>query len=289
MSVVDIARRYIGSPYKFGGHGAVPGEGMDCSRFVQNVMRNMGVAISRTTRTQKNEGQPVSFNNMQPGDCIYYDGDVVMYIGSGRIIHASQRGVVEENIYDTKNIVTIRRFLGKKSPITISFIKDLDLYNSVYPDLQKAFHGNEEALNNHLNSCGLKEGRIFSYVFDPGFYFDKYPDIRNAYGRNFIGITKHYIKNGIKEGRQGSIIFHVVYYKNAYPDLRNAFGDDNGRYVKHFIELGLNEGRRASYEFDPRFYKNKHPDLQKDFGNNMKSYYKHYLQYGRFEGRQTHE
>ena len=289
MSVVDIARRYIGSPYKFGGHGAVPGEGMDCSRFVQNVMRNMGVAISRTTRTQKNEGQPVSFNNMQPGDCIYYDGDVVMYIGSGRIIHASQRGVVEENIYDTKNIVTIRRFLGKKSPITISFIKDLDLYNSVYPELQKAFHGNEEALNNHLNSCGLKEGRIFSYVFDPGFYFDKHPDIRNAYGRNFIGITNHYIENGIKEGRQGSIIFYLNYYKNTYPDLRNAFGDDNGGYVKHFLEHGLNEGRRASYEFDPMFYKNKYPDLQKAFGNNMKSYYKHYLQYGRFEGRQTHE
>jgi len=136
MSVVDIARKYIGSPYKFGGHGAVPGEGMDCSRFVQNVMRNMGVAISRTTRTQKNEGQPVSFNNMQPGDCIYYDGDVVMYIGSGKIIHASQRGVVEENIYDTKNIVSIRRFLSNRSPITISFIKDLDLYNSVYPELQ---------------------------------------------------------------------------------------------------------------------------------------------------------
>ena len=289
MSVVDIARRYIGSPYQFGGHGAFPGEGMDCSRFVQNVMRNMGVAISRTTRTQKNEGQPVSFNNMQPGDCIYYDGDVVMYIGSGRIIHASQRGVVEENIYDTKNIVTIRRFLSNRPPITISFIKDLDLYNSVYPDLQKAFHGNEEALNNHLNSCGLKEGRIFSYVFDPGFYFDKYPDIRNAFGRNFIGITNHYIENGIKEGRQGSIIFYLDYYKNTYPDLRNAFGDDNGGYVKHFIELGLNEGRRASYEFDPIFYKNKHPDLQKAFGNNMKSYYKHYLQYGRFEGRQTHE
>ena len=289
MSVVDIARRYIGSPYKFGGHGAVPGEGMDCSRFVQNVMRNMGVAISRTTRTQKNEGQPVSFNNMQPGDCIYYDGDVVMYIGSGRIIHASQRGVVEENIYDTKNIVSIRRFLSNRPPITISFIKDLDLYNSVYPELQKAFNGNEEALNNHLNSCGLKEGRIFSYVFDPGFYFDKYPDIRNAFGRNFIGITKHYIENGIKEGRQGSIVFYLDYYKNTYPDLRNAFGDDNKKYVKHFLEHGINEGRRASYEFDPMFYKNKHPDLQKAFGNNMKSYYKHYLQYGRFEGRQTHE
>ena len=100
MSVVDIARKYKGSPYLFGGNGSSPGQKMDCSRFVQNVMREMGVSISRTTHTQKNEGQSVNFNNMQPGDCIYYNGHVVMYIGNGNIIHASStKGqVVEQGI-----------------------------------------------------------------------------------------------------------------------------------------------------------------------------------------------
>ena len=290
MSVVDKARRYIGSPYVFGANGNNPGESMDCSRFVQNVMRDMGVTISRSTHTQKNEGKAINYNNMQPGDCIYYNGHVVMFIGNGRIIHASPRGVVEQNIYDTKNIITIRRFLSDNNPIPqISSILDLDLYNALHPDLQNAFRGNHGALENHLYTYGLKEGRIFGYVFDPRFYSDKYGDIKNAFGDDFVAVTKHYLEYGIKEGRQGIIIFDVSYYKNAYVDLRNAFGENKMEYVKHFLRYGLNEGRRASNEFDPMFYKNKYPDLQKAFGDHMKSYYQHYLQFGRFEGRQTHD
>jgi len=300
MSVVDKARRYIGSPYVFGANGRNPGQSMDCSRFVQNVMNDMGISISRSTHTQKNEGRSVGFNEMQPGDCIYYNGHVVMFIGNGRIIHASPRGVVEQNIYDTRNIVTIRRFLSGNNPnpihiqnnnnqLNVSSITNLDLYNALHPDLQKAFGGNHGALKNHLDTYGLKEGRIFGYVFDPKFYSDKYNDIKNAFGEDYRAITRHYLEYGIREGRQGIIIFDVNYYKNAYSDLRNAFGGDNWRYVKHFLDYGLNEGRRASNEFDPTYYKNKYNDLQNAFGDNMKSYYQHYLQFGRFEGRQTHD
>ena len=288
MSVVDVARSYNGSPYLFGANGERPGQKMDCSRFVQNVMREMGVSISRSTHTQKNEGQPVNFNNMQPGDCIYYDGHVVMFIGNGSIIHASSsKGqVVEQGIYDTKNIITIRRFITNK--IDVSSIADLDLYNSLHVDLQKAFRGNKNSLRNHLYQYGLREGRIYSYVFDPRFYSNKYGDIKNAFGDDFAAVSNHYLQYGINEGRQGSIIFDVDYYKNNYQDLRNAFGGDNKEYVKHFINHGLNEGRRASNEFDPDFYKKNHSDLIKAFGDDMKSYYKHYLHYGMGEGRKAH-
>ena len=297
MSVINQARRYIGSPYLFGGNGTEPGQKMDCSRFVQNVMRNMGINISRTTSTQRNEGRSVNFNEMQPGDCIYYNGHVVMYIGNGKIIHASPKGVVETNIYDRNNIQTIRRFLpdiggcrceGGCGVLNVLSIADFDLYHHLHSDLQNAFHGNHNSLRQHLFNYGLKEGRIFSYVFDPRFYSDKYGDIKNAFGDNFRAVTQHYFDYGINEGRQGSIIFDVNYYKNSYGDLRNAFGGDNKKYVKHFIEYGLKEGRRASNEFDPFFYKNNYGDLQNAFGGNMKEYYKHYLVYGRNEGRQTH-
>ena len=187
-------------------------------------MREMGVSISRSTHTQKNEGQPVNFNNMQPGDCIYYDGHVVMFIGNGSIIHASSsKGqVVEQGIYDTKNIITIRRFLRGK--LDVSSIADLDLYNSLHVDLQKAFRGNKDSLRNHLYQYGLREGRIYSYVFDPRFYSNKYVDIKNAFGDDFGAVSNHYLQYGINEGRQGSIIFDVSFYKNTYQDLQNAFG-----------------------------------------------------------------
>ena len=291
MSVVEVARKYKNSPYVFGANGNNPGEQMDCSKFVQNVMRDMGVNISRTTVTQRNEGIPVNFNNMQPGDCIYYDGHVVMYTGNGRIIHASSSkgGVVECNIYDTKNIITIRRFLSNNAGgLSIDSIADLNLYNDLHIDLQKAFGGNHNSLRNHLHNYGLKEGRIYSYVFDPKFYSNKYFDIKKTFGNNNEAISRHYLEYGINEGRQGSIIFDVDYYKNNYQDLRNAFGGDNKEYVKHFINHGLNEGRRASNEFDPDFYKKNHSDLIKAFGDDMKSYYKHYLHYGMGEGRKAH-
>ena len=299
MSVIDIARKYKGSPYVFGANGSNPGEKMDCSRFVQNVMREMGVSISRSTHTQKNEGQSISYNAMQPGDCIYYNGHVVMFIGNGTIIHASSTAgkVVEQGIYDTKNIITIRRFLqgingggggGSIGGINVSSITDLDLYNSLHEDLQRAFNGNIEALRKHLYNYGLKEGRIYSYVFDPRFYSNKYTDIKNAFGDDFRAVSNHYIEYGINEGRQGSIIFDVSFYKNTFPDLQRAFGGDNKKYVSHFLQYGIHEGRKASNEFDPLFYKNNYIDLQKAFGNNMKSYYQHYIQYGRNEGRQAH-
>ena len=297
MSVVDIARKYKGSPYLFGGNGNSPGQKMDCSRFVQNVMREMGVSISRTTHTQKNEGQSVNFNNMQPGDCIYYNGHVVMYIGNGNIIHASStKGqVVEQGIYDRNNIITIRRFLhnggggcDSMNKLVNLSIADLDLYNSLHVDLQNAFKGNKNSLGNHLHQYGLKEGRIYSYVFDPRFYSNKYADIKNAFGDDFGAVSNHYLQYGINEGRQGSIIFDVNYYKNAYKDLQNVFGGDNKQYVNHFIQYGIHEGRKASNEFDPIFYKNNYADLRNAFGDNMKSYYQHYIQFGRNEGRQAH-
>jgi hypothetical protein len=171
---------------------------------------------------------------MQPGDCIYYNGHVVMYIGNGKIIHASPRGVVETNLYDRNNIQTIRRFLPPD--IDVLSIADFDLYHYLHSDLQNAFHGNHDSLRKHLLDYGLKEGRIFSYVFDPRFYSNKYGDIKNAFGDNFRAVTQHYFDYGINEGRQGSIIFDVNYYKNSYGDLRNAFGEDK----KNMLSILLN-------------------------------------------------
>ena len=65
MSVVGVARRYIGSSYIFGANGEKPGDKMDYSKFIQNVMRDIGVSISKTTHTQKNEGIVINFVNPQ--------------------------------------------------------------------------------------------------------------------------------------------------------------------------------------------------------------------------------
>ena len=242
MSVIDVARRYLGSPYEFGANGSKPGEKMDCSRFVQNVMRNMGVSISRTTQTQKNEGIPVNFNEMEPGDCIYYDGHVVMYIGNGTIIHASSSAgkVSERNVYDRHKIITIRRFL-----LINEFVFDPGFYASKYSDIRNAFRNDANAMRQHYINQGINEGRQGSIIFDVSFYRNTYHDLQNAFGGDNKKYVSHFIRNGINEGRRASYEFDPHFYRDKYSDLRNAFGGNWKDYYRHYLKHGRNEGRQA--------------------------------------------
>lgn len=245
MSVVDIARKYMNSPYLFGANGSRPKERMDCSRFVQNVMREMGVSISRSTHTQKNEGQAVNFNDMIPGDCIYYDGHVVMYIGNGRIIHASGSAgkVTEGNVYGRDKIITIRRFLQGGG--INEFVFDPGFYSNKYSDIRNAFGNNYSAMMNHYLTYGIKEGRQGSIIFDVNYYKNNYPDLQNAFGGDNSKYVNHFIQYGINEGRRASNEFDPLFYKNKYSDLRNEFGNNWKSYYKHYLQFGRKEGRQA--------------------------------------------
>ena len=86
-SVVDYATQFVGNPYVWGGTSLT--SGADCSGFVQSVYANFGVSLPRTSYEQQNCGTEVSYANAQPGDLICYGGHVAIYMGNGRIVHAS--------------------------------------------------------------------------------------------------------------------------------------------------------------------------------------------------------
>ena len=118
MSMIEISKKYLETPYEFEANGNQPREKMDSSCFVQLVMKELGINISRTTKEQYKEGKEINIKDMIPGDWIYYDNgkgieDVGLYIGNNTIIHTSSvKGkVVEENTSSHNNIKTIRRFL----------------------------------------------------------------------------------------------------------------------------------------------------------------------------------
>jgi cell wall-associated NlpC family hydrolase len=93
-SVVAIALQYLGVPYVWGGES--PATGFDCSGLVAFVYAQVGVSLPHNAAAQYGYGVPVSRDQLEPGDLVFFDnlGHVGLYIGGGNFIQAPQTGDV---------------------------------------------------------------------------------------------------------------------------------------------------------------------------------------------------
>lgn len=109
-SVVSYAQKFLGNPYVFGGNSLT--NGTDCSGFVSLIYKNFGISLPRSSYELRYSGKAVSYENAKPGDIICYPGHVAIYIGGGRIIHASspKTGICYGNA-TYRTIVAVRRVL----------------------------------------------------------------------------------------------------------------------------------------------------------------------------------
>jgi hypothetical protein len=100
-SLITTARQYLGVKYKF---SAKPYSSsyryFDCSSFTRFVYGKYGVSLPRTARAQAKRGIAVSRKNLRRGDLLFFYvpgrfksnktvGHVGIYIGNGKMIHAS--------------------------------------------------------------------------------------------------------------------------------------------------------------------------------------------------------
>lgn len=88
-SVVDIAMKYVGVPYVYGGSSP---SGFDCSGLVQYVYGQLGVSLPHQSGAQRNAGTAVSASEARPGDIIWTPGHVAIYAGNGMQIEATTPG-----------------------------------------------------------------------------------------------------------------------------------------------------------------------------------------------------
>lgn len=109
--IAQYACQFVGNPYVPGGTSLT--NGADCSGFTQSVYRVYGYSIPRNSSSQRSAGREVSYEEAQPGDLICYAGHVAIYLGNGRIVHASsvKTGIKYGNA-TYKPILSVRRIVN---------------------------------------------------------------------------------------------------------------------------------------------------------------------------------
>ena len=106
--IASFACGFVGNPYVAGGTSLT--NGADCSGFTQSVFKQYGYSIPRNSTSQRSVGREVSYAEAEPGDIICYPGHVAIYIGNGKIVHASsaKTGIKISNaLY--RDILCVRR------------------------------------------------------------------------------------------------------------------------------------------------------------------------------------
>ncbi|MFF4267808.1 NlpC/P60 family protein [Streptomyces virginiae] len=100
-AALAAAKTKVGSAYISGHEGP---NSFDCSGLTQWAYAQADVSISRVTYTQVNDGTRISRSQLQPGDLVFFYGDlhhVGLYAGNNMTLHASNpRGGVKYESMD---------------------------------------------------------------------------------------------------------------------------------------------------------------------------------------------
>jgi cell wall-associated NlpC family hydrolase len=94
VEALRAAATQLGKPYKWGATGP---SSFDCSGLTSWSFKQAGVTLPRSSFQQARVGSSVSWDNMRPGDLVFYyspPSHVGIYAGGGKMIDAPQTGDV---------------------------------------------------------------------------------------------------------------------------------------------------------------------------------------------------
>ena len=109
--IANYACKFVGNPYVYGGTSLT--NGTDCSGFTMSVYQAFGYSLPRTSTAQRSVGRGVTYAEAQPGDIMCYAGHVAIYIGGGKIVHASTPATgIKYSSATYKEILAVRRIVN---------------------------------------------------------------------------------------------------------------------------------------------------------------------------------
>jgi peptidoglycan DL-endopeptidase CwlO len=94
QTAVDTAMAQRGKPYVWAAGGP---NSFDCSGLTAYAFRAAGITLPHSSLSQSKMGQPVSRDQLQPGDLVFFYSPVShvgIYIGNGKMVHAPTSGDV---------------------------------------------------------------------------------------------------------------------------------------------------------------------------------------------------
>lgn len=107
-ALLGEARKWLGTPYNYGGH--TRGKGTDCSGMIMELfLKIFDLKLPRSSAMQHEYSRRIDHSDLRPGDLVFFAtgsrkdrvSHVGLYVGNGRMIHASSsRGVIESNLDD---------------------------------------------------------------------------------------------------------------------------------------------------------------------------------------------
>jgi cell wall-associated NlpC family hydrolase len=91
----EAALAQVGRPYRYGGDTPA---GFDCSGLVRYSYLQVGVPVSRETRTLRGRARLIRAADLRRGDLVFFDQEgkkyshVGIYVGDGHFVHAPSSG-----------------------------------------------------------------------------------------------------------------------------------------------------------------------------------------------------